>query len=107
MHVRGNIYMLSAGGVNIALSVGPEGILMVDSGPSAFADRILAAVQKLSTKPIRYILDTNADSDHAGNNSTFEFSSVGFRLASVPEPSSFVLIGFGCWVLASKRRRRF
>ena len=46
-------------------------------------------------------------SGRSGNNPTFEFSSVGFRLASVPEPSSFVLIGFGCWVLASKRRRRF
>jgi cyclase len=69
--VRGNIYMLVAGNRNITLSMGPEGVLMVDTAMAALADKILAAMQKLTTKPIRAILNTNADPDHTGGNATF------------------------------------
>ena len=44
---------------------------MVDSAVAALADKILAAIQKLTTKPIRGILNTNADPDHTGGNATF------------------------------------
>jgi glyoxylase-like metal-dependent hydrolase (beta-lactamase superfamily II) len=66
--VRGNVYMLVAGNRNVALSVGPEGVLLVDAGLAAQAGKIAAAIAKLSQKPIRYIIDTNADDDHIGGN---------------------------------------
>jgi len=69
--VRGNIYMVVSPAGNIALSIGPEGVLMVDTSVPALADQILGAIQKLSPKPIRYIIDTSADSDHAGSNGGF------------------------------------
>ena len=69
--VRGNIYMLSVEGRNITLSVGPEGVLLVDAGLAAWAPKIVAAIQKLSNKPIRCVIDTNADEDHAGGNAAF------------------------------------
>jgi glyoxylase-like metal-dependent hydrolase (beta-lactamase superfamily II) len=69
--VRGNIYMLVAGSRNITLSVGPEGVLMVDTAVPALTDKILAATQKLTAKPIRYILNTSADPDHTGGNAAF------------------------------------
>jgi glyoxylase-like metal-dependent hydrolase (beta-lactamase superfamily II) len=48
--VRGNIYLLTVGGVNIAASVGKDGVLLVDSGPAAVSDAILATVRELSRR---------------------------------------------------------
>ena len=43
--VQGNIYMLIADGHNITVSVGTEGVLMVNSGPAQMSDKVLAAVR--------------------------------------------------------------
>jgi glyoxylase-like metal-dependent hydrolase (beta-lactamase superfamily II) len=47
VQVRGGIYLLAGAGGNITLSVGKDGVLMVDTGRAADADRVLAAVQQL------------------------------------------------------------
>lgn len=47
LHVRGNIYVLFGAGGNITLSVGPDGVLMVDSGAANQADAVLASIQQL------------------------------------------------------------
>ena len=47
LHVRGNIYVLFGAGGNITLSVGPDGVLMVDSGSADTADAVLAAIDQL------------------------------------------------------------
>src|SRR5258708_7270847 len=69
--VRGNIYLLVAGGRNITLSVGPEGVMLVDTALAPWADQIVAAIQKLANRPIRYVLNTSADPDHTGGNAIF------------------------------------
>jgi hypothetical protein len=46
--VQRNVYMLIADGNNIAVSVGPEGALMVDTGPAQMSDKVLAALQELT-----------------------------------------------------------
>jgi glyoxylase-like metal-dependent hydrolase (beta-lactamase superfamily II) len=43
--VRGNIYLLMGGGANIALSVGLDGVFMVDSGSGAMTDQVVAAIR--------------------------------------------------------------
>ena len=45
--VRGNIYVLMGAGANITLSVGLDGVLMVDSGSGDMSDQVLAAVRML------------------------------------------------------------
>jgi cyclase len=47
LQVRENIYLLAGAGGNIVLSVGKDGVLMVDSGSAQNADRVLATVQQL------------------------------------------------------------
>jgi cyclase len=47
LHVRGNIYVLFGAGGNITLSVGPDGVLMVDSGEADKAPMVLAAIEQL------------------------------------------------------------
>jgi glyoxylase-like metal-dependent hydrolase (beta-lactamase superfamily II) len=48
--VRGNIYMLAGAGGNITLSVGKDGVLLVDSGLEANAERVVAAIQQLQRR---------------------------------------------------------
>jgi len=49
MPVQGNVYMLVVDGSNVAVQVGPEGALLVDSGPAPMVDKLLAAVKQLLT----------------------------------------------------------
>ena len=46
--VKGNIWLLSAGGSNIVASIGKDGVLLVDTGGAAVTGKLLAAVQNLS-----------------------------------------------------------
>jgi glyoxylase-like metal-dependent hydrolase (beta-lactamase superfamily II) len=70
--VQKNIFLLaSAGSGNITVQVGSEGVLMVDSGIDRSAPQVLAAIQKLSTGRVRYIINTHAHPDHVGGNGTF------------------------------------
>jgi glyoxylase-like metal-dependent hydrolase (beta-lactamase superfamily II) len=66
--VQGNVYMLSGAGGNIAVQVGRQGVLLVDSGSGRMTDKVLAAVRQLSDQPTRYILNTHAHPDHTGGN---------------------------------------
>jgi cyclase len=47
LHVRGNIYVLLGAGANITVSVGRDGVLLVDSGTADKADAVLSAIQQL------------------------------------------------------------
>src|SRR5262245_18901557 len=67
--VQGNVYMLvGAGGGNITVQAGDEGVLLVDASTEALSDGVLKAVRSISTKPIRYIINTHAHADHVGGN---------------------------------------
>jgi len=46
--VQGNIYMLVADGTNITVSVGPDGVVLVNTGPRQMSDKVLAAVNELA-----------------------------------------------------------
>jgi glyoxylase-like metal-dependent hydrolase (beta-lactamase superfamily II) len=69
--VRGNIYMLEATkdvAGNIAVSVGPDGVLLVDSQYPELRGSILAALRKLHDGPVRYIINTHHHDDHSEGN---------------------------------------
>lgn len=53
---------------NMAVSVGDEGVLLVDDGFPQLADMLKAAVAELSPRPIRIVLNTNQHFDHADGN---------------------------------------
>jgi glyoxylase-like metal-dependent hydrolase (beta-lactamase superfamily II) len=50
MPVQGNVYMLVGAGGNIAVSAGPDGILLVDSGKAEMAPKVLATTLQLVTQ---------------------------------------------------------
>ena len=69
-HVQGNVYMLVGAGANVAVQIGDEGVVVVDTGATPTREKVLAAIRQLSTKPIRWIVNTHADPDHTGGNET-------------------------------------
>jgi cyclase len=66
--VQGNTYLLAGDGGNITLQFGKDGVLLVDSGVGTRAGEVLAAIRKLSDKPIHYIINTHVHADHTGGN---------------------------------------
>jgi len=71
VHVQGKVWMIHGAASNIAVQIGNDGILVVDTGGSETADEVLAAIRELSPdKPIRWIVNTQAHSDHTGGNET-------------------------------------
>jgi glyoxylase-like metal-dependent hydrolase (beta-lactamase superfamily II) len=50
--------------------VGEDGVVVVDAGSAAGAPALLAAIKRISPKPIRYVIDTGPDADHVGGNET-------------------------------------
>ncbi len=69
--VAGNIYMLEGQGGNIAVSTGPDGVLMVDDQFAPLAEKINAAIEKLDQGPITFLLNTPHHGDHTGGNAYF------------------------------------
>ena len=66
--VQGNVYMLVGPVANSTVQVGDDGVLIVDPQSAELADKFLAAIRTLSTRPIRYVLDTHMHPDHTGGN---------------------------------------
>lgn len=69
--VAGNVYMLEGVGGNIGVSVGPDGILIVDDQYAPLADKIRAALKGLNPGKLRFILNTHWHPDHTGGNAVF------------------------------------
>jgi glyoxylase-like metal-dependent hydrolase (beta-lactamase superfamily II) len=66
---QGDVYMIVGPNYNSAVQVGKDGVLVVDPGPEADADALLAEIRKLSpTGTIRYIINTNMHADRTGGN---------------------------------------
>lgn len=70
LQLRPNFYMIAGAGGNIGFQVGVDGIVVVDTGLESSADDVVAAIKKVTTKPIRYVINTSADPDHVGGNAT-------------------------------------
>src|SRR5579864_5253406 len=66
--VQGNVYMLVGEDSNIAVQIGDQGPLVVDTGKGQLADKVVAAIRKLSDRPIQFIVNTSFHEDHTGGN---------------------------------------
>jgi glyoxylase-like metal-dependent hydrolase (beta-lactamase superfamily II) len=67
-HVQGNVHLLYGGGANVAVQIGDDGVVVVDTGDGRMSDKVLAAIRQLSTKDIRWIINTHHHPDHTGGN---------------------------------------
>src|SRR5438874_1210354 len=60
LQLRPNFFMIAGAGGNIAVQVGEDGVVVVDAGLAAKGDAVVAAIKKLTPRPIRYVIDTSA-----------------------------------------------
>ncbi len=70
VQLRPNFYVIAGAGGNIVVQIGPVGAILVDSGSVQMSDKVLATVRRLTTLPIRYIINTSMEADHVGGNET-------------------------------------
>ena len=70
-HVGGNVYMLEGRGGHIGVSIGSDGILIVDDQFAPLADKIREALKKLHPGKLEFVLNTHYHGDHTGGNIEF------------------------------------
>jgi glyoxylase-like metal-dependent hydrolase (beta-lactamase superfamily II) len=69
VHVQGNVHMIVGAGANIAVQVGGDGVLVVDTGEAGTSDKVLAAIKELAPgKEIRWVINTGVRSNHTSGN---------------------------------------
>ena len=68
MPVRDNVYMLLGDGANIVVQTGDQGAFVVDTGEGKLADKVIAAIRGLTSKPIQFIANTSFRAEHTGGN---------------------------------------
>src|SRR5215831_19836345 len=68
LEVRPSFFVIAGAGANVGVQVGDDGVVVVDAGSAASAPAVLAAIKRISSKPIRYVIDTGPDADHVGGN---------------------------------------
>src|ERR1700693_1472497 len=77
-----NLYMLAgsagadpghqdAAGGRIGVLAGPDGIFMVDAQYAQITDKVLVAIRKISSEPIRFLVNTHVHGDHTAGNANF------------------------------------
>jgi cyclase len=81
--IQGNVYLITGAGGNIAVQIGDQGVLVVDTGLAGTSERVLAAIRKLSPKPIQYVLNTHVHADHTGGNDAIRKAGATFTGANV------------------------
>lgn len=81
--VQGNVYLLAGAGSNITVQTGLMGVIVVDTGSARMSDKVVAAIRKLSGKPIQYIVNTAADADHTEGNDNIRRAGVTITGANV------------------------
>lgn len=73
--ITDTIYMLSGDGGftggNVALSVGSDGVALIDNGLSSTIDILKAEIAEITEQPIDYMINTHIHGDHIGNNHVF------------------------------------
>jgi glyoxylase-like metal-dependent hydrolase (beta-lactamase superfamily II) len=86
LHVQGNVYLIAGAGGNTTVQIGPEAVVVVDTKTEAVADQLVAAIGRLSSKPIRHVIVTSADPDHTGGNERVSSAGRYVRLLDTFDP---------------------
>ena len=91
-HVRGRMYMLVGAGSNITVQVGQSAVVLVNAGPANLSSQVIAAVRRLSDKPIQFIIDTSADEQDTGGSGAL--AKLGSENSGQPgEPAGAEILG--------------
>lgn len=82
-HLRGSVWLLQGAGSQILASIGPDGVLLVDTGYSLASAGIQRALEAEGAGEIEYIINTHFHEDHVGGN-----ANLGYRSTIVAHPNT-------------------
>src|SRR5437016_5308410 len=68
VQIRANVYLIAGAGGNIVVQTGLNGTLLINTGRADAADRVLAAIRRITDQPISLIVNTSPDADYVGGN---------------------------------------
>ena len=71
-----DVYMLTGKGGNLGISIGDDGVFLIDDQFAPLTEKIQTAIAKLSDKPVRFVLNTHWHPDHTGGNEKLGKSGV-------------------------------
>jgi len=63
-----SVYLLKGAGGNIGVSVGEDGVIVIDDQFAPLTEKIVAAIKTLSDAPLRFLVNTHWHGDHTGGN---------------------------------------
>ncbi|NUQ11938.1 MAG: MBL fold metallo-hydrolase [Gemmatimonadaceae bacterium] len=69
--VTTSVFVLQGAGGNVAVSLGDDGVLLVDGMYAPLSGKVLAAIRELSSSPVRTVINTHWHGDHTGGNEHF------------------------------------
>jgi len=64
-------YLMEGAGGNLGLSIGADAVFLIDDQFAPLSEKIQAAIAKLTSKPVKFILNTHWHFDHTGGNENF------------------------------------
>ena len=91
LHVQGNVSLLAGAGGNIAVQIGKDGVLLVDSGTAAMTNQVLQTIRTESRSQVTYIINTNDRADHLGGNANFARTGRPLAIARAAQARVFIV----------------
>jgi glyoxylase-like metal-dependent hydrolase (beta-lactamase superfamily II) len=68
LEIKPGFHLIGGAGSNVAVHIGRDGVIVTDTGRADTAEALLAAIRRLTPRPIRLVINTSADADHVGGN---------------------------------------
>jgi len=69
--INENFYMLVGGGGNVGVFIGDNDVILIDNKYEIIEDVLLETIKKITSKPIKYIINTHFHHDHSDGNRAF------------------------------------
>jgi cyclase len=69
--VKDDLYLLQGYGGNILAAVGRDGTFIVDDEYAPLTTKVMAALAKLTDRPVEFVVNTHWHNDHTGGNEAF------------------------------------
>ncbi|HPF28127.1 MAG TPA: MBL fold metallo-hydrolase [Steroidobacteraceae bacterium] len=69
--VATGVYMLIGDGGNIGVTIGQDGVAIIDDQYDRMSEKIRAAIGKLTGQPVSFVINTHWHGDHTGGNEAF------------------------------------
>src|SRR6266487_3483632 len=62
------VYMMTGAGGNLGVSIGEDAVFVIDDQFAPLTPKIQAAIANLTSKPVKFVLNTHWHFDHTGGN---------------------------------------